>query len=282
MDNLWQRHRTFILKILAGLAVCLLAWIIGSSLSGKGMDTLIARNDSVRRSIRSMSVPSPKDTSAYRAAADELRKRILFVANRVAETRSGENLRTGLIKDLLVLVGQDSPATRDELIRQSRQNAQACVTRLQGMATTALRREAGPKNIVIDERLGFDGVEVASGEVDRYLLTLKLIVEAVRMGIDEGVSEIRTISIQQPGGGRFEEEDTFLREYPVTLTYRGASAVLLRILDRLNAPEHPFPIQALRRFQADRQAREDDAMSMDLELVALRVSPAAPLSEDRR
>ena len=47
MDNIWQQHKTFILKILGGLGVCLICWIIGASLSDKSLGTLENENEIV-------------------------------------------------------------------------------------------------------------------------------------------------------------------------------------------------------------------------------------------
>lgn len=277
MDNLWQRHRTFILKILAGLGVCLFAWIIGSSLSGGDFDQKVALAANMRREIRQTDAPATESTSDYREAAEVLRNRILPVANAVGETRTDEDLRRGLLKELLEAVGKDPAADFDAYLALSRQSAQACVTRLVGDAATALRKEAARKNVFIDENLGFDKREVTSSDLDRYLLTLKNIVHVVRMGIEEGAYEVREIGILQPPGGRFAGEKTFIREYPYSVEYRAPTGVLLRLLARMNDPQHFVPMSSLRRFQSDRQGRDEDVMVMTVELKALRILPTESL-----
>lgn len=282
MDSLWQRHKTFIVEILAGLVVCLLLWIVGSSLTGVSLDVLAARIQSKKTEIRSQRVHSRADTQAFREASDAIRKRILFLAQHSAEMRSGEDLRSGLIGDVLALVGENSPAAREEALKVSKISAASCLSSLEDTAVKALRDEAAPKNISFDDSLGFGKINVEESTIDRYLLTLKLVVRAVKLGIEEGVYDIPSVKILPPPGSRFEGKNTFLREYPVEVEYRGPSAVLLRVMDRMNEPDHLIPIRALHQFQKDRTARNDDTLVMDIEIMALEVEPEADLQEGRR
>ena len=281
MDSIWQRHRTFILKILAGLGVCLLAYIIGSSLSDSDIDSMKLQIEGEARKVKNSPVHSPETARELSAASETLRNRLQFLAARVGETRAGEDLRVGLLSDLLIVVGKNTPGTLSEYLKESRQSPKGCLRRILDDAEKTLLADAGLKNVLVERGLGFERVDMEAGQLDRYLLTLKLILSAVRIGIDEGAFEIRQIGILTPPG-RFEGEETFLRQYPVTVTYRGPSATLFRILEKLNAPEHFRTVQALRRLQKDRQEREEDVMVMELELVALRVLPEAEFVEVRR
>ena len=91
--------------------------------------------------------------------------------------------------------------------------------------------------------------------------------------------------------GRFQDDETFLREYPIKMTVRGSSQWILDFLASLSDPEavarlsggspggaqarRLLPVASMRNFGKDRTTRGDDAMQAEITLRALRVSTEA-------
>ena len=281
MDNIWQQHKTFILKILGGLGVCLICWIIGASLSDRSLASIEASNKKVRNRIRNMEVPSDKATRGFEQAGEKLENRILFTAQRIGETRIGEDLRRGLIEGLLDRFGIDAPAARDRYLNLARQAPVACVIDLAGKAREYLVTKAGQNSVLLVEDVGYSKLTMEAAQFDRYLITLDAIVRIAETAIDSRVREIKSIVIGSPPGGRFEGEDVFIREYPVTLNLRGTSASLITLIEKLNAPERMLVITGrgqMRRDANDRN-RNPDMLSASLEISALRIDPRAEIQE---
>ncbi len=283
MDNFWQQHRGFILKILAGLGVVVVFWIIGSSLTEESLDVIAKRNERKQRAIAGREVPTPAQIDAFRAAARILEDRVRFLAARVGEVRRGESLIEGLIGEILDRVGLGTEAERSRYLGLARSSPKACFVGLQGDAARVLLGRAGSRNVLIaDDSLGFGRLKMDPGELPRYLVTLSLVVRAVELAIETGVYEVRSIGIQRPSArSRFEGEGTFLREYPISIVIRGPADRVEEFLARLNDPEAFIPVGELRRLARDRGERAEDVVVAELELVALRVDPEAPLREAR-
>jgi len=279
MDNIWQQHKTFILKILGGLGVCLICWIIGASLSERSLASLTKGNDTSRRTIIGTSVPSPDDTRAYREAAEKLENRILFTAQRIGETRTGEDLRRGLIEGLLSRFGIDDPSSRDRYLNMARQSPVACVIDLAGKAREYLVTRAGRNSVLLVEDVGYDKLSMEAGQFDRYLITLDAIVRIAETAIDSRVREIKSLVIGSPPGGRFEGEDVFVREYPVTVNLRGSSVSLISFVEKLNAPDDMLVLSGLGGIKRDQSARNADMLQATFEISALRIDPRAEIQE---
>jgi len=279
MDSIWQQHRTFILKILGGLGVCLLVYIVWSSVSGPGVDRLEAQARHAAGEIRDIEVPSPQAESAVSERARILAARIEYVGQRIGETRSGDDLRDSLVRDILKRIDRGDPDKVESSLTLARRSPVGFLAELVGEAREHLVTRAGYQNVLLDEDLGFEARNPEPSELTRYLLTLRLIVDVCHIAIDEGVFEVRQIGISAPPRGRFEGERAFVREYPVNFLLRGDSQSVLRVIARLNRPDAMIPIAGVRRITRDRTARNPDTILADLDLVALHVDTRAELKE---
>jgi len=279
MDSIWQQHKSFILKILAGLGVCLICWIIGANLSESSLADLESRNATKRRGIRATEVPDGNATSAIQQAATKLENRIVFTAQRIGETRTGEDLRRGLIEGILRRSGADTPTARDRYLNMARQSPVACVIDLAGKAQEHLVTLAGRNSVLLTEDVGFDKLSMEAGQFDRYLLTLESIVTIAETAIECGVREVRSISIGNPPGGRFEGEDVFIREYPVTVQLRGPARSLVRFIEQINDPDALLVLRDLDYIRRDKSARTPDMLLSNMVISALRIDPKAEMRE---
>jgi hypothetical protein len=278
MDSFWQQHRTFILKILGGLLVVLVCWIIGSSLSERSLADLERDVEMKRAEVARLEVPSPETITGLARSLKIVDARTREVGARAGETRKGEELPAQIIADILKMIGRDTAANRELYRRLASTIPVQCVGKLVGEAREFLVERAGPANVTIDEDLGFARPEFQPAEAPRYLMALRLIVRVVNAAIDEQVQEVKTIIIGSPAQGKFEGADVFLREYPVSLAVRGSSASVLAFMERLNDPAAFVPLKTLRRLAPDRGARQEDLVVAEFDLMALHIDPDSELA----
>jgi hypothetical protein len=277
MDSFWQQHRTFILKILGGLLVVIVCWIIGSSLTERSLADLERDVATQRSEVKRLEVPSPDSISGYAKALASLDTRIRETAARVGETRKGDELPAQVFRDILQMIGKDTEPIREAYRRLAAQDPMSCVTKLVGESREYLEDRAGPANVQIDGDLGFARPDFEAAEAPRYLMALRLIVRVVNAAIEERVLEVKSIGIGSPPLGKFEGGDVFLREYPVSMTIRGTSASVLALLGRLNDPAAFVPVKALRRLVPDKSERNKDIVIADLDVLALHIDPESEL-----
>lgn len=275
MEHIWQQHRTFILKILAGVFVVLVIWIAGESMTDQSVSSMAQANEGVRRGVSRGEVPADSDTAKIEAAVREMEDQLLFVAQKVGETRKGEELRRAVIARILEQMGENTAENRNLALKATRQGVNVVVPRLVGEALAYLDNQARLAGVIFTDSLGFDKSELEPGELDRYLLTLDLILRVARLAIEEGVTEVKTIGVSTPGGGRFREEEGFIRECPFNFEVRGPSESVLRFLERLNDPEHFIVVKNLTRMERDRGVRDENSITARIEMTGLRIDTDA-------
>ena len=275
MDNIWQQHRSFILKIMAGLGILLVLWIIGSSVHDLSLSDRVRANKAKRSTLKRKEIPSKSAIADYEEAAEKLETRVRFLATRAGETRKGEELRRGLIGEILRKIELFTPENVDRYVQDARTQPKACVTELAGKASEYLSGKASLVNVVLERELDTVVQDMEDADIDRYLLCLRLIVDVIEIAIDERVFEVKSVSIAPPPGGRFEGEALFVREYPVNIEIRGGADAVLNFVERLNDPDRFVPVTEVRRIGADRSSKDKSLVVADLELAALKIDPGA-------
>lgn len=260
MDSFWQQHRSFILKILAGLLVAIVCWAIGSSLVEKSLGDRKAELDKRDASLASQRAPSDPSLAELGSKVDLMDGRVRGIAQSIGYTarpedpESRDRFRREVLGRILKGIGYAERTRLEfenalkEQIEKARANPIGCVIGLKGEAKDYLLREAARKNIRVDEDLGFGRETLEADEIDRYLVALSVIVHVVNLAIAEEIYDVDSIQIRAPTeveaevieGPIHDPEDVTVvpigARYPVGFTVRAPSAVVLRFLEELNRP----------------------------------------------
>ena len=276
MDSLWQQHRTFILKILGGLLVVLVCVIVGAS--GESLSEKVKGINTLRGQLRRQEVPTSSDIATYQDSVERLADRLDFLANRIGETRKGEALRKGLIQEILASVGEDTPENISRYLDLSRSAPVACVVGLRGVARDQLASRAGLENVILPDQV-IRLADMEASQADRYLLTMKLVIQVVKMAIEEGLYEVKSIKWDSPTGGKFGGEDLFVREYPVNIVLRGPADAMMAVMERVTGPAEFIAIKDVSKMGSVRSERDRSVLTADITFMALRVDPEAGLRE---
>ena len=271
MDDIWQRHRKFILWIGAGLGVCLVMLIVFSAGWDRSVPELAAINDDLRKKTREKQVPTPEDTDAVLDAKDRLEARIDYVANKVGVTGGGGDLTEKLVRKILGAIDKENDVTVNRYLDLARRTPKSCIVGLEGDVREHLSNKASLENVVLPESLGFTNMELESTELTRYLITLDLVIHLVDLAIEERLIEVKGILIETPSTGRFKTADAFIADYPVQLAIRGHSLSVLKFVERLNSAERFVPMRQLQKLGRERAERDEDVVTAVMDLMALRI-----------
>lgn len=278
--DFWAQHKDFILKVLAGVGVFLVALIVRGMTYGDELQKEESTNQQLARKVKMLKIaPLPqieateKDTEALEKDAETITEQIGFDLG-----------KDGLQMDLLKRMVGYTRRYRDNVDQEAQRHRDALQQDLDGgfgqlrlMLRQELSEEASEKNIQLPG-IGFENVlEVDEGEVLKYLLQLELAARVVRYAIDAPVDAVTdlTITTKQREVAIPDANPDFLQEYAVKVALRGSQASIANILNRL---EEELPRVPLQKLQITRVTRPADRIDVDLTLLAVAADPRVPFA----
>jgi len=198
MDEIWQRHKTFILQCVIGGLAFLIAFIVMSN-SYSGTKDLKVLNDSTKRDldkrIADGVAPSAKSIAAQKQKAEDAKNQIREMGAKVASLAQSEEdyVRENI---LWVLATIEKPAVEAErFLALYKQIPQTCLTSVREEARSVLVGRAAQKGRQIDETFGLSaGVE--ESEVPGALHALAIVCDVMRRALDkDGVQTVSDIRV---------------------------------------------------------------------------------------
>jgi hypothetical protein len=219
--DFWAQHKDFVLKVLAGVGVFLVALIARSITYGDELEIAERSNATMVTKIKRTKVaPIPKirtleeNAGTLNENAEQIRDQIGWNAGRGDREKD-------LIRRILGYLRRwkDRPASElneaaDLFRRAIQNNLNGGFGQLRLAVREALLEEAGERNIRIEGGVGYESiVELEQPELLKYLMQLELAARLARYLIDSGVAAIEEIRIETrdlepiPGANR-----AFLRE----------------------------------------------------------------------
>lgn len=235
MDELLQKHRTFVISVAAGGLVFLLALLLrGCAVYDK--DLGLSRATVLRKSEELTKEPVPderylRDADRVVEAADA---RVADLARRIGRTSGGEALWEECIADVLRVIGKDTPERRKDIMERARRLPSAAFSLLLEEARTVFSERAAAAEVeVVPQELGFEQVQEAN--FARSLAAMAAMARVVDRAISLGVQRVETIAVgssQAASGGT--EEDPFLRSQLIRFRFSGEPGVLAELVKSVN------------------------------------------------
>lgn len=285
--DFWAQHKDFILRILAGVGVFLVALIARSITYGDELETEQGNNARLVREIMSTPVASVARIQELEADAKRLHENARSIATQVGWNLGDEGLEQTLLERILRSTRRYSREGEGGVKRAAEEFRAALKENLNGgfgqlrlMVRQELVEEANEKNIKVAEGIGFENViEVEPDELLQYLLQLELVARVVRYAIDARVDSFEEVAITA-GATRREERipganPDFLQEYEVRVVFTTGQKALRTIVDRL---EQEMPRVALTFLRATRVKRPADHLSVEMKLLATAANPDVPFA----
>ena len=288
--DFWAQHKDFVLKVLAGLGVFLVALIARGITYGDELEKATGKNGKLTGDIGRMQIASGREIEAAERDGEVLQANAERITRQIGWDLGDDMIEVDLVKRILSYTrrfGSPEDATQRaiEVHEAIRQDVDGGFGQLRLIVRQQMLEEASEKNIALRAGLGLgDVLEVKDGELLKYLMQLELIARIVRYAIDAEVDSVEEVKITTKvrKGPIPNANPAFLEEYPVTVVFRGSQETLVAILNRLentqNAPRPP-----IREMRISRLDRPVDHLQVEMEALAVaanaRVSFAPPKEE---
>lgn len=283
--DFWAQHKDFVLKILAGVGIFLVALLARSITYGDDLEKELRTNASLAAKIRSTEVAPMAQIQAVQQDKARLLKNAKDITAHVGWNLSDEEvLKQTLLRRILRCTRKYGSMNENDLNRvvedfrsALREDLNGGFGQLRLNVRQQLVDEASEKDIKVAEGIGYADVnEVQSDELIQYLLELELVARVVRYAIDAAVDKIEEIRITGSQGTRGPLQPIpganpdFLQEYEVKVTFSGSQKAALKVLDRL---EQEAPCVTLRGLKATRLKRPENHLSVELTMLATAANP---------
>jgi len=283
--DFWAQHKDFVLKVLAGFGVFLVALIARGITYGDDLENAQARNRRLASQVKGMKIAPVGQIRAMENAADALQANARTIVGQIGWNAAQEGLHTELLRRILGALrttGEGGDLDREvDLARQAiRDDLNGGFGQLRLRVRDDLVEEGGEKGIDIVPGIGFAEVlEVKGGELTKYLLQLEATARVVRLCIDHRVDAVREIRLAAP---REDEalpgaNPEFLREYFVDVVFRSSQEAATAILNGLDRGKRiPW-----RDVRFDRLKRPADHVEVSLRVATLVANPDVPFEVEQ-
>jgi hypothetical protein len=235
VEELLQKHRSFVLAAGVGAFVFLLALLIrGCAVYGR--DLGLDRAGVQRKAGELTRTPVPdekylKDLDRVVEAADA---RVAALAAEVGRTAKGERLWEECIGDVLAVIGEDTPENRAEFLGRARRLPSAAFSLLLERVRVSFQQKAATAGVeIVPSELGFEQVQEAN--FARYLAGLAAAARIVDRAIALGVDRVESIAVSGAMQGMGGTPDApFLQSQALRFKFRGDPAALAELVRSVN------------------------------------------------
>ncbi len=287
MDEMWQRHKSFILQLSVIAIVFLVAFLVMGSMYGDNNDPKVAR---VKNAARLSELQS-KSTSGHAPSKDsiatqrDIAKRsattktalvehVASIAGRAEKTpdvdREKEYVREN-IKWVLTNIGRQGEL--EAYVAQFANLPQACLSRLRDAARSALVSKAAQSGKAIDETNGVSA-GYAEDEIPAALHGLAIVTEIVGRGLAKGgIDSIQAVRISPHSSFPETHGVNFVSAIGVHMEFVGDPAdiaELLRSFNSVGKPDVRLTVLESVDFVVP-MSPDDDAVKASINVVGLRL-----------
>jgi len=284
--DFWAQHKDFILKILAGFGIFLVALIARGITYGDDLENARAANLATAAKVASMRLADIRQIKALEGNRDALRRECAVFVAEEGYPSGDPALNATVIRSILSRTRRYRVATtdaaRDEMVasavRDVRSDINGGFGLLRGVVEDDCTAEAAERSIALPPALGFASVlQIERPELRRYLLQLELVARLVRYSIDARVAAVDEIRITTRESGEVipGANPEFLAEYPVTIVLRGSEGAVVEILNRLERERPRVPLKDLLITRRERPANQ---LAVELTVLALMANPDVPFA----
>lgn len=290
MDEMWQRHKSFILQVLVGGVLFLVAFFVMRSMYGDENDPErararnVSRRDELRKKLDEGRAPDQASIEEQKRIADaaekrrgELVRRVASVAGADAGARDADREKAYVLENIqwtaTVLQKDPAPfAARFERVPQ------ACLSSLRDEARSALVSKAAQAGKDLDESLGLSAYP--DHEVPQALHGLAIVTDLASQCLDPKSGIDKVLSLRVSARSTFPEtnEVPFVSAIGVHMEVEGAPLAVSNFLRSLNAADRTDrrmmvleSVDSIVPISAD-----EDTVKASFNLVGLRLKTEKP------
>ena len=285
--DFWAQHKDFVLRLLAGLGVFLVALIARGITYGDDLEAQAALNQKLQNDIKNLRVAPVAVTRELERNARKLLENTRTLAAQLGHDGSRDDLELDLVRRTLSRLRRYRDASPAQLTADAEAfradinaNLNGGFGQLRLTVRDEMRDEASELAIEVED-VGFQAVTniESSEDLRGYLLQLELVARVVRYMIDAGVSGIEAVRITTrtdgvPIDGANPE---FLQEYPVTFAFVATQDSAIKIYNRLIADDSA-PASPWLAFNVQQIKKPRGHLRIELTALALVVNPDVPFA----
>lgn len=248
MDEMWQRHKSFILQLVAGGVLFLIAYFVMQSMYGDANDPEVVRTRNLAKlqeltkkldTKRAPDGPSIEQQRKIAAAAEEektkLAKRVSSVAGLGKKDAEHE---AAFVKESIEWTLTNIQRPDEGYVALFDRVPQACLSRLRDAARQVLVGKAAGSGKEIDESLGLSAY--ADDEVPEALHGLAIVTDLVGRALGKaGIDKVSSIKVASRSTFPENNEVTLVRAIAVHMELIGEPADVHEFLRSLNAVGQP-------------------------------------------
>ena len=286
MDEIWQRHKVFIVQCTIGSIVLLIAWAVHSNLYA---DIDVTRRNSAARyaeltkQVADGDAPSRRSIEEQQRIATEGKAQIEAMARKVASVASVDQNKIAYVRENIgwILTNIGKPARVDEFVGLYEQLPQTCLSRLREEARSVLASRAAQLGRSLDETLGvgagFQDDEVAIG-IHGLAIVVDVVTRCFQFEIETDAGDAVIDSIDEARvavrsrRSKLDQGDTAqIMQFPVRITLRGSPAAIVALLLSFNQTNNPVQrMTVLESIEGGEREREDaDRVRITFNLLGL-------------
>ncbi len=286
MDEIWQRHKVFIVQCVIGGVVLLIAWAVHSNLYAD-IDTtrrnVKLRYGELQEKIAKGDAPSRRSIEQQQSIAADGEAQIAAMARKVASVASAEHYKIAYVRENIewVLANIERPERADYFVGLYEQLPLTCLSQLREEARTVLASRAAQLGRSLDETLGI-GAGFQEDEVPIGIHGLAIVVDVIKRSFDmaidtevgtaviDSIDEVR-VAVRSRRGKMDRGETAQIVQFPVRVTLRGDPAAVLTLLRSFNATDNPVQrMTVLESIEGGAREREDsDRVRITFNLLGL-------------
>jgi len=255
--DFWPQHKDFVLRLVAGLAVFLVALIARGIYFGDDLEK--AQHDNVRLAseIRNLKVMPQAMIRQLNDRAQRLQVNATAILGEIGWDSANDDLVLDLIRRTLGRLDRFRDGDEARLQAEAttaradiNANLNGGFGQLRLTVRDSLRDEAAEKGIQIEAGTGLENVLAVESMEDlpHYLMLLELSARLARYAIDariDSIDEMRLVAGRESEVAIPDANPEFLSEYALQIVFQGSEASLADVLNRLAAERPVVPIREL-------------------------------------
>lgn len=273
MDELWQRHKTFILQCVIGAFAFLIALVILTN-AYSGIEDVQRGNASLKKDLdkrlADRVAPSATSITAQKQKADDAQAQIRAMSEQVASQAQAEDYVRENIVWIMALLGKPR-AEAERFLAIYKELPQSCLTSVREEARSVLVAQAAQKGRQIDESSGL-AAGVAEDEVPGGLHALAIVCDVVRRALErDGILSVGDVKVNPRNV--IDRDLGWVSGVEVRISLRGHPDDVTSLIRSFNFPDPNMrrmtvvrEIESITRLNAD-----DDTVKANLVLLGLQV-----------
>jgi len=256
MDEIWQRHKAFIVQCGIGTIVLLIAWAVHSGLYDN-IELMQGNNarqkDGLKKLLDEGLAPSATAIADQQAIAKQGQEQIESMARKVASIAPLGSNKVEYVREnirwLLTNIGREDET--ETFVGLYKSLPKTCLSKLREEARTVLTSRSAQMGREVDEALGIK-TAFADDEVPIGIHGLAIVVDVIKRGLDisvpieteervgviESFSDIN-VAVRNRRSKMNAGTESEVISFPVRMTVRGDPAAVIALLRAFNSLSNP-------------------------------------------